>query len=123
MQNLKKAFVFLLDYNKYKHTKEKNLENKFKTYSKLDNISDVLSEETKTIPEAYVLYILLRFFSKYWSAADFFYCMLMWHPSILSGGDVTHLSRQLETVLWLWVRQVPFSIMLNNLSLLYYFVS
>lgn len=43
--------VFVLDYNKYKRIKEKNLENKFKTYSKLDNIPDVLSEETKTIPE------------------------------------------------------------------------
>lgn len=44
-------FVFVLDYNKYKLTKEKTLENKSKTYSKLDNIQDVLSEETKTIPE------------------------------------------------------------------------
>lgn len=44
-------FVFVLDYNKYKRTKEKTLENKSKTYSKLDNIQDVLSEETKTISE------------------------------------------------------------------------
>lgn len=47
----KMDFVFVLDYNKYKRTKEKTLENKSKTYSKLDNIQDVLSEETKTISE------------------------------------------------------------------------
>lgn len=86
------AVVFLLDYNKYKHTKEKNLENKLKTYSKLDNISDVLSEETKTIPETCsVLYVLLRFFPSIEVVQISFYCMLMWRPSVLCCGDITHV--------------------------------
>lgn len=86
------AVVFLLDYNKYKHTKEKNLENKFKTYSKLDNISDILSEETKTIWETRsLLCVLLRFFPSTEVLQIFFYCMLMWHPGILCCGDITHV--------------------------------
>lgn len=44
-------FVFLLDYNKYKNTKEKNLENKFKSFSKLGNVPNVRSEKNKIITD------------------------------------------------------------------------
>lgn len=44
-------FVFVLDYNKYKNTKEKNLENKFKSFSKLGNIPNVTSEDNKIIAD------------------------------------------------------------------------
>lgn len=44
-------FVFVLDYNKYKYAKEKNLENKFKMFSKWGSIPNTISEENEIISD------------------------------------------------------------------------